>query len=615
MGVSVYLLSLPWERDRTDTDMWMLNGYAEYPTLISDHALHLTPFEVKARFYTDRTEFTIPDMSDDTIRKATHVLVSYDRYTPTTALYRIESIEASTLALRSHLVSCTLDVMGTFTLNEELPGTAVSASWDLFPVSLGERCVPYESPMVVSPAHSVKLPRMIYVNNAYVRNYSFFCVTVAGINAEGGYALYGAVCRYDYGRRVDMGGYPDSGEEYGYVQMPTVTEIVDDPESFTPFASASQITGMYISRRWAFPGNLSESSGEGYHYDPLYTPGLLYTVTPSGTAMVKLDPFGRDVMTRTEIVTGTLPMDRKYWSLATAEIRDTLGRVVGTIDTRLAQGSDDQATLSGFKLETVASITGIQSRLVFPDGSRVCWSEGTLPYNSSAYKEYLAYTAEYDRQMLSIANQRALTDLTVGSMESAVNGILAGGLTGGSVGKGKGATGAVVGGVTTLVGIAGNVIRYQSETELRQQELDAKVNMIKATPDTAYLVSADSMLAWIRTSDTGTLPDFGVDSIAVRLPKDSFATTWNEANEPVHSWLWAYFKLMAYRGVYAGGRMGALTDTILSDYILGTVGADLTTVKARDVFLVQGSYDIEPWLHDLIVKRLKGGVRLRIYGR
>lgn len=621
MDTEIFLVPMKWHGDINDTESWFLYGFDQLQEMKGIAVDKLFPKMVKQLFFTDRDEWIVPGLLDAEAHSVTHILAYNESFTPKYALYRVDRVEAVSLTARSHRFVCSLDALGTATLMGPL---SISGMWDLYPEGLGERCVPYDSPMVIAPAYSVKLPVMSYVNDYYAVNKNFVCVTVAGVDEDGGFALYGAVCRLDETRRITAYAY-DSAGTYAYKDMPMLDEIVNDPEDFTPFDTATRITGMFISRRWAFRGGLADHTDGSTHYDPLFTNTGQYVSTASGCVMIKLPYAGQNVMTRTQTVTGTLPMSRALWGLATAEIRDTMGRVVGTIDTKLAQGSTDEATLSGLTLETVASITGIQSRLVLPDGSMICWSEGTLPYNSSAYKEYLAYTAEYDRQMLSIANQRALTDLAVGSMESIVNGTLAGGLAGGGT-KGKtGSAGAIVGGITTLVGVGANVLRYQSETELRQQELDAKIGMIKSTPDTAYLSSSDTMLAWIRSLGLETYvdpPTFGVDSIAVRLPKDSFTSVWqsDESAQPqwtaVHTWNPDYIKLLTYNGVYGGGRYADLDDTIFSKILEETEEeVQHTFIKAKDITSITSARETgeytPTWLQRIVAQRIRQGVRVR----
>ena len=580
------------------------------------------PFEIKPIDLGTRRSITItadklapgqlPTAAASIAGRVSHVVLEDVKACPMWVVYAVESVDTHTLAGQSVTFSLRMDELGTMTLNQRAggPGLDVSGTWDLYEKNLGGRCLPYSQPMVIHK--SVRLPYYEPVTVTLTstlqitRTVDFCFVSVTGIE-NGKFTTALAVCWPDEQAHTLRDGYIDIGPA-GFslaagkiYRFPTISEIVNDPQTFTPFTTSGSIVSITISRRpvCEVAGfNLNTNvRAEGYINAQIETGSLKVVAEGERTTVVMMVSDNPLDLVHVMNVP-SLELEPIIPEIGTIEVRDMTGSIVTEIDPRWIYGrygqitNGETVTLSGLKLETAQGIASIESRLIFPDGSIAKWVEGTLPYNTSAYLDYVATQQRYDREMLSIANQKASADLIIGTTTSITNGIFTGAIGGGPMG----------GVASAAIGAVGNIAKFEIDRAAALQELEAKQQQLKLMPDNVFTSSTDMYLSYLRKNSTAV-----IDSVVVRVPSDAY----NSAGEIDSS---KYPDRFTRLGHFADGRMAVLSQKT------GSIGG--RTVKLREVITVSASVDrgdgggVSPpmWLTTGLIARLRAGTKMVLIG-
>lgn len=519
----------------------------------------LPMMEVKDIDPADRVSLTLPYAGGGSLR-ITHFLLRSESWIPQFFLYRVTDIGTHTLTAPAHRYELDLDVMGTVTLQHP-PSFAFSirGNWDSFTHSLGERYQPYGSPMEVVRPWCIELPHPDDVqavvtigSTPRVTDFAPVFVTVSGVTTTGNFASYFAVCALTKGTSLY---FPGQLGPLGFSQAqgrgliyPSLEELINNPTAYTPFTASDRIVSMSISRRSPI-GRIRIEKREEYGGQFL---GVTFLDKQPRAVSVE---HGSRVMTEIDLgayhieeIGETPDISSVMWPSVSLEVHDMMLNLVGDMDPRLfvpfASGDEGYVAnvkVSGLRLMTSNSITGVESKLLLPDGSAIKWNEGSLAYNTSAYLDYLAVQQRYDREMLSIANQRAFTNMAVSGAKSIANGVLTGALSSGPAGIATGA-----------LGVIGDVAQYAAERRFAREELEAKVDQTKQVPDNVYTSSTDQWLA--NATALANSEDVLADMIVLRLPKEFFIV---EDGTVVKT---NFVNDMIRLGVYAGKRYAKLSN-------------------------------------------------------
>lgn len=560
---------------------------------------------------TDRRTFSLPMRADDA-GMMTHIAVWSAAWDPPFALYRVTNVLTRTLTATSVTVEAELDVIGTVTM-QTMPHTVgeVRGFWDVYHKNLGEPSKPYTQPMGVVKDLSVGLPRIPkwkYYSTLDPADLLF--VKITGVKG-GGFKTYGCLAFADptVARAVLVSF--DGTNSYYY---PKIDDIVNDPQIYTPFDTADSILDISISARSPVPiltvegGAPLDLSVDIITSDTLVLNGGFVAL---GTGTLRYGwtelsdaSYG---LSQSYDVPATGPISWSMWPLVEMDVRDMFGNVIANIDTRWCDGMGqdgvaylkeyaEPTTVSGLKVTSSVTLTGIITSLVFPDGSHIDWPEGHLPYNTSVYKDYLATHQRYDREMLDIAIQQARGQTIINSSTSLVNGLLTGALS----------ANPLIGIATTAVGVVGNIAEFEIHSETLRKELDAKRAQLQLMPDKTYVGSSD-----VEYIDGFKLKLEGktVDMITVKLPTDSWYL--DDMNEL--TWKWGYHQWFGDFGYYAGGRYAILKE---DETFFDGVCKRVKMQRMTEIEMLRDRGDGWPgpfplWMQTAIADRLMTGVDLR----
>ena len=620
MTSSCYFLDLSADNTTGDEFIWFQSPLsppssvselvAGIITMINVHTV-LTSIEIRDVVLTDRTTITVPVRPAEVFDayRVSHIVIINGDASTTAMVYRVHGIETSTTHASSIRYIMTLDPLATATVNCFFPMT-VSALWDVYPSPMGESVIPYEMPMTVIDGAVLPLPKRtltftstlsgvpvewdVTILNVFISGVTdgvfktFWCPVMANLQADN---VIGG---------IDLG----QGTGSSFKRYPTLREIINHPDRFTPFTAEGSIISASVSYRAPFSVSYTVTGDNTAQVRIQVAPSPTGTsfVTPSGqSALPDIMMMGYDDTLRLshrERIADSLPFDPSVIPMVSVEVRDGVSNLVGNIDRRFIDTSDSEGTrLASMEIETVLTYTGVNSRLILPDGSMITWPEGVLPYNTSAYIDYLATMARYDREMVDIAQQRALTDLMLHSSNSILNGVIAGGLTSGGVGA-----------VVSAVDIIGGGISFLQERELAVRELEAKEERMKLLPDNAYTSGGEVYLSNVFAS---LKHDVLTDAIVFRAPLGSVTVSCAvEMSENVRPWF-------DRAGYPAGGRPRTMTETEILE------GYNGSTIKARQICAYSRSWadrgrkakQIPGWLMQRVTAALRQGVRLDVIRR
>lgn len=286
-------------------------------------------------------------------------------------------------------------------------------------------------------------------------------------------------------------------------QYPILEDIINEPENYTPF-SGNDILDMSVSFKAPFTTSMTYDADAHVVYVNSQA-GIGAESLTSPYAYLKVPP--EVYYSETLTVSLTVSDAHHQKMCGTLQIRDGYGSPIGNIDTRHF-GTNDSITI---KYECIGDYGGITSYLYLPDGSKITMPEGHLPYNTSAYAQYVAENQQYDREMMQIAKDKATAELIAGTAGSVANGLFTGIFSGG------------LGALTAITGIVGNVAGYVIDQDTANREQSAKEKQVQATADSAYGTSYGMSYIKANTADKDIRR-----SIVIIMPKSSTATEMNE---------------------------------------------------------------------------------------
>lgn len=571
----------------------------------------LEVMQVKTIDLTDRRTLTL-ELDGQQAGYVTHIAFFSEDWDPHFALYRVTNVLTRTITAKSVTFELEFDPIGTVTMQTR-PGqpAKIGGYWDVYHKNLGEPSKPYVQPMGIVDDLSVSLPRIPRMHFTSGEEVDILFVKVTGI-INGGYATYGALCVANPNiRRTVIAKIDDTK----YNIYPRIVDIVDEPQTYTPFATADSIIDISISARSPVPislidgGTPIDQSQAVVNTDtlildgdlielPIGSGGLVYSWSKLSDATYGLS-YSYDVP-----ATGSIPW--YMWPIVEMDVRDMFGNVLANVDTRWCDGLanavdpslkayDAPTTVSGLKVTTSVTLTNIITSLVFPDGSHINWPEGHLPFNTSVYKDYLATQQRYDREMLDIAVQQARGQTIVNSSTSLVNGLLTGALSGSGP----------LGAVTAAVGVVGNIAQLGIRSEAMTKELEAKQAQLQLMPDKTYIDAGN-----IEYMDgfNFKLEGKAVDMLTVKLPIDAWRP------HPTGGVLYEerYVNWFIRHGYYAGGRYASLDQ---GEFIPGENRfVKISTVTALNLSRERGNNAntyFPSWLQREFVDLIRNGVNIR----
>lgn len=559
----------------------------------------------------------------------THLVLHAEEWFPEWYVYRVMGTHTHTLSNNGKLkdsieFDIALDTVATMTLQAEPSlDASIEGFWDRFVNPLGEPERPWRQPMAIAPDLSAKLPTLPqYVPFSSDPPRDVVFVKITGIDGSGQYKTYGCLCSanpLNWSEVVNTRARSDNSSPNK--AFPTLLNIINDPQSVTPFNESSQIVDVSVSVR--APVKVYQSINEEYStgfYMTLGSSTLIelgtHPLYDSLTMVIAEMNDSTFSISNEQTVPDTGEVPWRKFPLVDMDVRDMFGNVVGNMDPKWVLGYGDNVTdpknvnvtgsvkLTGMKVRTSLTLTNIMTSLVFPDGSHIDWPEGHLPYNTNAYMDYLATMQQYDREMMSIATQKAKGQCIAASATALTNGIISGALTGSGV----------VGVAHAAVGVAGNVAQMEIDREAREQELRAKEAQIQLMPDSAYLGTGN-----VEYLDGAYMKALGaaVDMITVKLPTDAYQWVTETVGDPpveetYRSWSRDYRSWFGRNGYNGGGRRAFLKQS--TAFYQG----DVKRVRLKDSVEVYfkcdrgdgDKRDFPQWLVDGMLKEFKNGIDL-----
>lgn len=591
----------------------------------------LEVFTIKDISPADRSELKLP-ISGRAANAVTHIVLHSTDWVPSFYLYRVTEVMTRTITATSVRFAIELDHIGTATL-QTMPNSVgeVRGNWTTYIKNLGERSKPHTQPMGVVKSLSAPLPTIPkwkqYSDSTPV---PLVFVKITGVE-NGRFKTFACLCVSDPNLRVSVPAKYDSGTDTVYY-YPQLNEIVNEPQTATPFTTSESILDISVSARSPVPILAVEGastpldlSAEFLESEFLVVDGDITEIAGTGTIRTcwsALTDMTYGLSQDYDIpATGSVP-----WSLypmVEMDLRDMMGNVISNVDTQWWSGAripteigsspdvvrpkeayakayGEPTTVSGLRLRCSITSTSIMNSLIYPDGSHVEWPEGHLPFNTSAYKDYLATMQRYDREMLDIAVQEARGQTIVNSASSLINGALVGALTGSGP----------VGLVTGAVGVVSNVLGNEIQIAAKEQELVAKQGQLQLMPDKCFVGSSDEEYL---DGFKAKLEGGAVDMITVKLPTDSWYYAWNYSTNDYTDmvWSWSYREFYA-KSHYAGGRYAILRqdDTF---YESNVKFVKLDRIQMMDLLTDRGdgwSGRFPQWMERVIIDILRAGVWL-----
>ena len=374
-----------------------------------------------------------------------------------------------------------LDMLATLhtnTRNRLLPGTySITGRWSRYPLPSG----PLE-PFQIRPAQmkrskSVEMPSNIptityrtggvdHTDDSPLWVQIF--VMREWTTGHWWFESYGALC-------------PRSGAVYhailndAEVPTPSWQHIMNDPDSVLDGMS---IISVSVSR--CAPVDFEQVTSSVYPnpsaYHPVDSSGNAKTPVRVGSIPGWNDLYMFQVANENHMdaLTLDIPLTDKEKIMGSVRIIDACGTPVGSIDTRYAVTATPTDKISA-SYRVFGNGIGLLNELTLSDGTLIKWPAGVMPYNTSAYAEYAMAQMKYDREMLAINQEKVYLDTANGIVGAITNGAVATLISGGA------GAGTAVGGLATAGASAYMTYKHN------EQEQTAKENLMKNTPDTAYI--------------------------------------------------------------------------------------------------------------------------------
>lgn len=546
---------------------------------------------------TDRMDISISVTGSGVglIDRMTHILLVDDD--DRGLIYRVVGYDTLTLSSRSLSVSLELDALATASLYHR-GAFSIRGTWDVWLDDIACRALPFDVPLVIDQERSIRLPH----TEIACKCWDFQSQQAVDGVIQIGYVYITGVKDGDFACDcipvVLNSKYPAAlsrlASDNTRYYTPRLSVILDNPQKYSEFETTESIISVSISARAPQPATVSvyqeptSSAPEtSLNIDMPYAwikvgdagnQKLAFRLPTVGSSSYKITP-----LTVPDFGVGTDPR----WSMCTFEIRDMIGSMVGDLDTRLRHMQTPRR-FTGLKVETVTTLTGVETRLIMPDGSMIKWMEGQLPFNTSRHLDYLATQATYDRELMDMSNQRAMTDYMLNSANSITNGLISGGLT----------ANPIVGVASAALGIVTQGIKLESDIDLAEKELQAKVDQIKLMPDNTFTSASEIYIRNAnRIADGEGLP---LDSIIVRRPMD-MAQNWNQTDK--------YLEMCRSGGLLTSGDYAELSVNVLE------TGRSSPMVRIRQC---QGwnindaaGTPCPQWLMDRVLSELKSGYRIK----
>lgn len=274
---------------------------------------------------------------------------------------------------------------------------------------------------------------------------------------------------------------PRSGMNYSAIDnnSPVVTPgwlmIMNDPDSVL---DGMKIVSVSVSRCAPMDFELVTSTTYPYPsaYHPTDSSGAVITPTRVGSMPGFNDLYMFQVTNNNSMdaLTLDIPLTDKEKLMGSVRIIDACGTPVGSIDTRYAVAATPTDKISA-SYRVFGNGIGLLNELTLSDGTLIKWPAGVMPYNTSAYAEYAMAQMKYDREMLAINQEKVYLDTANGIVGAITNGAVATLISGGA------GAGTAVGGLATAGASAYMTYKHN------EQEQTAKENLMKNTPDTAYI--------------------------------------------------------------------------------------------------------------------------------
>ena len=600
----------------TGTQLSYEESVAYNKSRLSSVMLSGQPFEVKDLDLSDRMEYTLPigdNLSLNDAFKVTHLAFVHEGFLMPVMVYTVRDVITTTLSGRSIRFELELDTVATATINVT-GSTAVWGTWDSFPNNLGADIIPFDDVLEIDRSASVNLPVSQYTLRAVTPNVDrtvtapLVHVFVTGVK-DGAFWTYWAACLADLDLNANTNTYLRVGAQasvLGFKPFPTLSQLINEPDRFTPFAAEGSITGISVSLTAPFPVTATVTGqGSADARIELTFDGSGWLIHRNEEEQTAYDTIMIGIPNTLELsdrvpIPSSVDILTKAACMAMIEVRDMTGNIVGSIDNRwlYESTSGNYCNLSGLYYETALSYTGIECRIILPDGSVIKIPQGTLPYNTNAYIDYMATMARYDREILDITQDRALANLGISTANSITNGVLSAALSG-NVG---------VGIASGVVSSAANAAQYAVDMEANIRQLEAKKQQIQLIPDNAYTSTSEFYLsnAITKFSKGHFLP---AHMIVVRFPRGSMRTVSGR-----REWTDAYRYWFSTEGFHAGGRYAELNQDVLTENPEGLT--KLRGIHTMSALLPQSGSEIHLnlplWLENRLIETLKRGVRINL---
>ncbi len=497
MLAGVYFHSLADEAGDNDTSIlrtvaaWKTGSSAVYTTVVKMPRFDIEALEVEvinttprqnigARTAADWTHaFLEIDNSDALVYKVTGIrqgrtFKNVDNSDP--------PVNTESSAYGSILVSLQIDMLATYWVNVGNSG-AITGRWSRLPLpSLG----PIE-PFQIRPAQMMKTSSVDVPSNLPDMAYGLFDIELHNlvyvqINYVTGSSLYTRfyIASMDE-PSMEVYAFTGSG---GRTPFPSLNDLLVNANTGI---TASEIISINVSNRC--PYNV-ECGTSPQHSDPgiyltyvssgikQYVEAQVYT---SGTSHayyqvargIMLGSIPIIKLLHSETLEMTITLAQTY--MGYFSVRDGGKNVVGSIDTRYTEpvtGTTNRKL--SVTVQTISDGVSLYTELILSDGTVIRYPEGNVPFAGDAYKEYSIAQMAYDREMLSINQERVKTNAVTGIVASLTNGAIA------SIGNGG------LGAATAGVGAIGTAVETMSSLRLTEKEQEAKEKLMRDTPDNAY---------------------------------------------------------------------------------------------------------------------------------
>lgn len=392
--------------------------------------------------------------------------------------YDILEVDNTTFKESSTVYKIALNPISTYITN----GLTVTGMWDRTPTAINKGVKINMTTDAYKPSRSVILPyegpKWGYEDKAFYVEISTRAGFNPGFNSSSTNTwikgIAGTTRRYGFFVPFNIDNLVDNTTGWYHVNdgstlypslmqiMSVVTDVVLDEGSDT-------IASVAISPRCPWKYRITNVGGYPVQFDIMTgTTAIASTTMKGGYDGIMLNGSGADNneawSTSTELV---LSDYERYCGRVIVE--DELGNDIAEIPTEIFSGTNSLS----YYCYAVSDISGIYTVIRYND-KEIVIPEGQLPWLGNNWKDYMATTQSYDREMLKNSIDRTYDQAELDKRNAIANGVMNATYTGMMGGmSGKGATGAAIG---AGMAIASTAITY--DTLSKQAKLD--VNYLKA---------------------------------------------------------------------------------------------------------------------------------------